>query len=319
MEHWPEVKREPEYQQLIRETFAKYKNKERLQYKRYLQSYHSLGDYLNWGEWKVYKESRTLKFDDKGIPTIKYGERFYYNPVTIAQYALKSHGLLIKGKISSELFFHSVDKLLELQAPNGAFLYPFAFSYHIQPLQPGWVSGMAQGQVLSVFARAFHLKKDRRYLHAGNQALSFLVIPITKGGTKDTLAHLDPSLKQYLFFEEYPLSPPTYTLNGFQFTLLGLYDWWKVTQSANPHHAQIAGEQFKNGMKTLKGLMKYYDIGGYTTYDLSHIIYRKEPKIAGYYHPIHIYLLHALYSITKDEECNLTMKRWISYLESPLS
>jgi hypothetical protein len=318
MEIWPKVKLKPDYKKMILEAFDKYTNKERLNYRVYLQEYDPIGDYLNWGSHKKFRQSRTLKYNQKGIPIVKHGNRFYYNPVTTSQYALTMYGKYLHGESTLQTFFHCADLLLSMQSANGSLPYSFTFSYYLQELKSGWVSGMAQGQALSVFARAYHLSRQMKYLEAGNRCLKFLLTPISKGGAMDSLAHLHPSLTNYIFFEEYPITPPAYTLNGFQFTLLGLYDWWKVANKSNADYSLLAENNFKQGIQTLKNILKYYDIGGYSTYDLSHIIYNREPKIAGYYHAIHIYLLHALHSITGEKVLKDVEALWTSYFTNSL-
>lgn len=174
---------------------------------------------------------------------------------------------------------------------------------------------MAQGQALSAYARAYEVTKDKKYLLKGNRCLAFLLKPIDKGGTLANLKDIHPSLTNYYIFEEYPVDPSSLTLNGFLFTLLGLYDWWKITLTANKKHALLAEKYFKEGIKTTKKILKYYDIGGYTTYDLAHVVYGMEPKIAGYYHAIHIYLLHALHSVTQEKVLDDYSKLWASYIK----
>ena len=51
-------------------------------------------DYLNYGKTKFFRESDRMRFDEWGIPMVKYGEKFYYNPVTVSQYALWLYGMV---------------------------------------------------------------------------------------------------------------------------------------------------------------------------------------------------------------------------------
>ena len=48
------------------------------------------------------------------------------------------------------------------------------------------------------------------------------------------------------FYEEYPTTKGNYTLNGFMFTLVGLYDYYKVTGN------ELAKELYDDGIETLK-------------------------------------------------------------------
>lgn len=84
---------------------------------------------------------------------------------------------------------------------------------------------MAQGVALSALARAYNATKDARYLEAGERSLAFISVEKKDGGAKTSLADLHPSLKGYVYFLEYQTEPDVYTLNGYMFALLGLYDW----------------------------------------------------------------------------------------------
>ncbi|MDU6878641.1 MAG: cell wall-binding repeat-containing protein [Clostridium botulinum] len=70
-------------------------------------------------------------------------------------------------------------------------------------------------------------------------------------------------------------------------------------------------------MKSLKQILKYYDIGGFTCYDLGYITKNREkPHIAVNYHGVHIYLLNALYSITNDRVLYDYYKLWKAYVDT---
>jgi hypothetical protein len=254
-----------------------------------------------------------LTFDSNGIPKVKYGNAFYYNPVTVSQYALTQYGQYINGNNQAkEKFLKAVDVLISLQENNGGFQYPFAWEYYLtgEIYSPGWFSGMAQGQSLSVLSRAYHLTNDVKYLEVGDKAFEFLIVPVNQGGVMATLSDLDPSLKEYIIFEEYLSEPNNYTLNGFMFTLLGLYDWTNI----NSPQSDEASLYFSKGLETLVKILPYYDIGGFTAYDLGHLSFDKNPHIGVNYHFIHIYLLHALHSITRNDHLFYYENRWSQYV-----
>lgn len=316
--HWPEVKRDPGFKQIVDDSLVAYEEQGR-DYRIGLQDYDVFGDYLNYGQWKNYSESQKLTFDDNGVPKVKYRENFYYNPVTITQYALANYGKWLNENagIAKEQFLTATDKLIDMQDESGAFRYNFPWKYYLtgETYQPGWVSGMAQGQALSALSRAYHLTKDMKYIDSGNKAIEFLVIPVEKGGTMSTLADLDPSLRDYIFFEEYVSIPNSYTLNGYMFALLGLYDWMEVTGEYQGSSNELAEFYFKSGIKTLINVLPYYDIGGFSAYDLGHMTFDKEPHVGVGYHAVHIYLLHALHSVTGQQELKYYEELWSSYVD----
>ncbi len=303
-------------QDLVNDAISRFP-KEARDFNLFLADYEPCGDYLNYGNNKeILFNFKELKFDNEGMPKVKYGEGYYYNPVTLAQYSLSVYGEYLKGENTKENFLKIADKLLTLQDSRGGFLYNFQWRYYLNnyDYKPGWVSAMAQGQALSVLARAYEITGNKKYLEAGNKALNFLITPISKGGVMANLGSLSSSLKNNIIFEEYISHVPTYTLNGFMFSLLGLYDWANVDDSNKKNTAE---KYFNEGIKSLTQILKYYDIGGFTCYDLGYITKNREkPHIAVNYHGVHIYLLNSLYSITNDRILYDYYKLWKAYVDT---
>lgn len=302
----------PPYECQVKQALADYKTFG-FSYKNNLQSYTVFGDWLNFGETENWDPS-DRHFDAEGLPRNNYGGRaLYYNPVDVSLYALSMHGRYIRGDSSArQRFFVAVRKLLLMQDPKGAFRYRFRWKYYLsgETYEPGWASGMAQGLALSVLARAYHLSGDPNYLNAGDKAFDFLVTKVSDGGVMNSMAELDPALSRYITFDEYPAKPSGYTLNGFMYAVLGIYDWSQVSHT----HAQEAKEYFRQGTETVKVILPYYDIGGFSAYDLGHITYHRRPNIGVNYHAVHIFLLHALASLTGDRTLKEYELRWASYV-----
>lgn len=243
---------------------------------------------------------------------INYGQEFQYNPVTISQFILSEYGKA-KNEDNKVKMLAGVDQLLALQSADGAFRYYFPYRHYtmVARYNPGWVSGMAQGVALSALARAYSTTKDPRMLDHGNRAVEFLKVPKSSGGPLVTLEDLDKSLDNYIFFEEYLTTPNVYTLNGYMFTLLGLYDWAEVTDSRE------ARSLFKSGMRTLEKLLPYYDIGEFSAYDLSFLTHERpnyltpaKPHAALRYHAVHITELSALSDITGNIIVKSYLEKW---------
>lgn len=312
-EVWPQVDKKPEYKDYVTEGLKSYRESN-INHRLRLCEYDYDKDYLNYGKTKFFRESDRMRFDKWGIPLVKYGEDFHYNPVTVSQYALALYGKYLDNHEFSQPFLDSVDRLILLQDSKGAFRYEFNWRYYLngEIFEPGWVSGMAQGQALSVLARAYIISGDEKYLNVGNKALDFLITPVSDGGTMYTMKDLHPSLDNYIIFEEYLAEPASYTLNGFMFTLLGLYDWSMVAKGEDKVTAKY---YFDEGIKTLKKILPYYDIGGISTYDLGYITYGAKPHVSASYHACHIHLLHALYEVTSEKVFFQYEQLWTSYVE----
>lgn len=268
--------------------------------------YSASGAYLDY-RLGMYSESERVKFDQAGLPMVKSGTEFYYNPVTLGQFALSAHA------DNAEIFLKVADKLVELQDVDGAFRYYFAFRHYTNSANyaPGWVSGMAQGVILSALSRAYLISNDERYLDAGKKAFDFLQVKHPHGPMTD-LGYLKVEWSDKIFFQEYLTEPHVYTLNGYMFTLLGIYDWANVTKSED---AKIL---FEKGFDTLLTILPFYDMGNFSAYDLSFITHRgqpvyldtRTPHVAARYHKVHIQLLNALRHITKNDTIAQFEAKW---------
>lgn len=305
-----------DYSEAITQAHRTYKEKGYV-WSKYMQLYRTDWDYLNMS-LRNFESNRIYK-DANGIPMVQYYGKHEYNPVTTAQWALAAHGRYVRSKKESDLkeFISLSDGLLNMQGSDGAFRYQFTFK---KPeldtvFKPGWTSAMSQGQALSVFSRAYSLTGNTKYLIAGQLSLNYLMTPKQKGGVLTDLSDISVNYKNYLFFEEYVTEKDNYTLNGFMFTLFGLYDWSQL-QTDRQYGQVIASESFRKGIQSLKLLLRKYDIGGFSTYDLSHLTMKKPPHIVPLYHSVHIYQLHALWTITHDQYLKNYSNKWTSYVEN---
>lgn len=312
----PEVRRRLEYRDLgaaKAKEFAEHK----LRPNELAKSYRADGPYYGYAKTRYFKTGGRVQVDEEGFPKIKYGDKYYYNPVTLAQQALAEYS---RDGGPTPKFLLAVDKLLTLQDERGAFLYPFKFRKyaHGEDYEPGWSSGMAQGQALSALARAWHLTRDERYLAAGKASLAFMQVIREQGGPSTTLAELDPLLSDHPFVMEYPATPAVYTLNGFMFAIQGVYDWSVL---ADPKSGGEAKKFFDQLIETLTIVLPYYDLGTFSSYDLSYITLktmpdgsRRKPHINAGYHAVHIEQLWALHFLTKRPILKETADRWLGYV-----
>lgn len=265
-----------------------------------------------------YRESERLQLDEEGIPKVRQQDEFHYNAVTVAQYALSTFGEYRRGQSSSEPFIKATDKLIDMMSEDGAFRY--SFPWHNgntgEVYEKGWISAMAQGHALSCFSRAYYLTKDPKYIEAGKKVYSFLILDKLQGGAMTSLGDLDERLSDKIFFEEYVSNPSSYTLNGYMFTLLGIYDWKILTETYPDLVGEnSAGKVFSDGIESLCYIIHLYDVGGFTNYDLGYMSFDVEPRLIPGYHAIHIELLHNLYSITQVPRLKEYEERWIEYIE----
>lgn len=167
---------------------------------------------------------------------------------------------------------------------------------------------MGQGHAISVLMRAYHHSGgDIQYLQAAVAGLQPFRVPSSQGGVFASF------LGKYSWYEEYPTHPPSFVLNGFIYSLLGLYDLMTVAPAA---YSKEAAGLFKQGMVALKAMLPLYDLGSGTSYDLRHFTLGVAPNIARWdYHTTHVNQLLLLTTLDDANILEITAKRWLGYLK----
>ena len=228
-----------------------------------------------------------------------------YNPDAIAQYALGCFELYLEsGKNNflnkfmnqAEWFMNNISML---DADVGVWYYRFDFEYY-EMLKNPWYTSLGQGHGISVLVRAWKITNDSKYLNVAHKAFVSYERSIDHPGG---ICFVDPD--NNLWFEEYVISKPTHILNGFIWSLWGLYDYWLATNNKNALHL------FNKGVKTLQANLYKYDNGIWSKYDLAQTTL---PSIAGgYYHKLHIEQLNVMYKLTGEDVFNEVSELWESY------
>ncbi|XP_067631602.1 D-glucuronyl C5-epimerase B [Eurosta solidaginis] len=203
---------------------------------------------------------------------------------------------------AAEWFLHNQD------SKSGGWPNPVKRSLNgFTELKAGWLSAMGQGHAISVLARAYyHSGGDKRYLKAAALGLKPFRVFSKDGGV------LAQFMDKYDWYEEYPTTPPSFVLNGFIYSLLGLYD---LNATAPLNIAKKAGELFSQGMNSLKKMLLLYDTGSGTSYDLRHLSLGTAPNLArDDYHATHVSQLLLLSTIDSDPLLMETAERWKGYM-----
>lgn len=150
--------------------------------------------------------------------------------------------------------------------------YNFALTLGPVELQPGWVSGMDQGQALALFS----LLGDREHadtlfetLHPGS--------PVIWTDSQD------------YWIEEYPADPPDHVINGHIFGLFGLWEYWRLTGSEEAETLLI------RGIETTRRWMPVF-LGDRIEYDTA----RTGRGILGSYYQLYIEQFSVLAGITGE-------------------
>jgi len=270
--------------------------------------YQPLGPYVTLYQKEPPHYKRFIKqyhFDPQGVPQVVIDGKPCYRAVALAQYGLAEYGYSLTGNTA----FHrkqcliSAKALLELQDDRGGWLYPFTSTHGRTKysLENGWYSAMAQGQAISLFARANALEPNPAYAEAAHRALAVLETPLEQGGVLTKIS----GRNDLVFYEEFPDFPAAHILNGFIFCLIGLYDGAQVFQD------QEAGRMFRQGIQTLKTILPLYDGDKLSSYDLVHAVNPpRNRNIDRKYHIIHVKLLQALDAIEPSDLFKFYIKKW---------
>ena len=234
----------------------------------------------NTGEWL--RITRDVSNDlEKMINILKKSsssKRTRHN-VRVTGLQFSGHGQVTNISVSPEehlrMFLHGADWFVANQdAETGGWTTPVIFNKERRKypgaaeVGEGWVGAMCQGQAISVLVRAFHQSGEEKYLQAAENAAKVFSIPSSRGGVKAVF------LDKYPWYEEYPTNPPTFILNGFMYSLLGLFDL-KSVSSRN-----LAASLYKSGIESLAALLPLYDSGASTFYDLRHFTMKTGPKVS---------------------------------------
>jgi hypothetical protein len=132
-----------------------------------------------------------------------------------------------------------------------AWEYMFQFDGGLPP----WTSGLSQGTAIQVLARAWSETHEPQYLTAAQQALG-----IFKAGPSAGVRVATPGGAHYL---EYTYAPGERILNGFVQSLVGLYEYAKLT--GDPVGQQL----FEAGDAQARVEVPLYDTGAWSKYDQS--------------------------------------------------
>nr|SVE76253.1 EOG090X0272 [Daphnia longispina] len=269
---------------------------------------YGMGDCQNWKKF-----TRDLHIDlVKGHVLSGRGKKLSRTKLRIHHLLLKGNGQLDNLTLASsnhmDMFYSSADWLVRHQDSSGG--WPIGVKRKIASgradLDPGWYSAMGQGQAMSLLMRAFYRSGKPHYLESALKGMQPFSKSSTEGGVRAYF------MNQYPWYEEYPTVPPSFVLNGFIYSLIGLYDVVSLAPLNQVGDAQLL---FDQGMHSLKKLLPLFDTGSGSVYDLRHFTLGLAPNIARWdYHSTHINQLLLLSTIDSDPILTNVAERWISYM-----
>lgn len=243
--------------------------------------------------------------DENGIPYCIEGDQKKYYIVTIIQYALICYDCITNDKdiVNNKIKFLNCINWLETKKEvyNNAFVFRSEENRNYG-LESGWISGMYQGQAISLYLRAFQLTGAKSYLDTAEMIFNSFNIEFSEGGFKRVDDH------GYLWFEEYPTKNPSYVLNGFIYSMFGLLDFYRVTGNTQ---SKIMWDEC---VKTVEYNLFKYDVWYWSVYD------QLKKELVSYYYQknVHIPLMKILYSLTGKSIFGYYAKKWERNINNPL-
>lgn len=212
------------------------------------------------------------------------------------------------------------------------------WEYYDVPDRPGIVrpgaSGMAQGRMAQLMAKAYHETGHRRFAVAARGALRAFAVPVDRGGV---LSDVDPGRRRAAWYVEraYPGASPWRgaALNGFMVTLLNLHATAPLLTSrprplttgprserARPRargavaSGRMATALARRGERTLRRYLPLHDTGRWSIYGLltPGWTWRAHLADAGY-HCYHVTLLRQLQAQAPGYGFGTVARRWGGY------
>lgn len=251
----------------------------------------------------IEKEEYSL-FDEERVPYLKMRGLKIYSPIVIIQYGLMSFDLYCDKKEEKDLIVLK-RMLLWLEENKSTFKDSIVWrssSNQQYNLPDGWVSGMYQGQAISLYLRAYQLFNNITYLETAKKIYNSFKYDFNEGGFK--------RIDEFgcIWFEEYPTTKPSYVLNGFIYSMLGILDYHRVTGD------ESAKALWNSCVNTLKINLGKYDVWYWSVYDQL-----KEQLVSYYYQKnVHIPLMQIMFELTNEAIFDKYALKWDRNLKNPL-
>ncbi|PMG46280.1 hypothetical protein BCU91_19590, partial [Shewanella sp. 10N.286.52.B9] len=222
--------------------------------------------------------------DSTGVPRNKLSDgKYVYFPIAIAQkaIALYENNNVEEFLLLADWFVNSVDR-------NGGY---DCWSSSNKDTITNY-SSMAQGQALSVLYRAYKETNEEKYLSTANLVYSCLM---------NEHNNISIHTKNGIVFDETPKKNRAIILNGWIFTLWGIFDYEKMVTVENKDNSFASLSEF------LAEELDNFNCGYWSLY--SDDAYISSP----FYHNLHIAQLQSMYILTGIDKYKNHAELYISY------
>jgi hypothetical protein len=262
--------------------------------------------FLDLKSFHKFAHSGYCTFNTNGISLIDYDKIFSlyknvsgksfgknYNITAICQIAIASMQLYLEFNDEKYLkeFEINVNWLFKNSRINDECAYwDYNFYFPSYRLKPPFQSGMAQGLVLSTLIYSYSYKNSQE---------TFDLITKTFNSFLNESSSFVLNHNKQIWFEEYPSQPSSFVLNGFIFAMIGIWDYYILTNDTR------AKNIFDNCVYSLKCNLKTYDMFFWSRYD------RFPGRTASFeYHNLHIDQLNYLYKISNEKTFLFYAIKW---------
>ncbi len=231
---------------------------------------------------------------ETGIPTYERKGVQYFHPVVVAQQALRQ---LASFEITNNpIYLERAEKmaaalLTHSTLSRGAMWFPYEFDFALhgevnETAEAPWYSGMAQGQALSLFSRLYEV--TRKVPYAVNAVAVFNSLALVGISEDPWVSRL---VDGFYWIEEYPTPVPDKTLNGYLFSIIGLYDFYQALE--DPRSLLYMRAALTTISQALPNFRSEKEISHYC---LTHLVQSER------YHELHIEQLNYMSDIVDTNE-----------------
>lgn len=266
-----------------------------------------LGNYYINLNLSLGEDFSEYEFSQEGIPLTRFHRKpdWQHNPITVCQYGLHHFNKYLReqDERSKEIFLIQANWLVENaeRGANDSIVWHYRVDIPFYKITAPWISGMAQGEAISVLLRAHQLTGEQKFIDTAQGAWKIFQVPAHDGGVISYFPDNRPII------EEYPSTEMmTGVLNGCISAVFGVYDFAQYLDDKQ------ADQFFHKLIDSLKHNLNRYDCGYWSYYD------QKPPMrlTSKAYHRLHIEQLKVLYEITGDVIFKNYGGRWQRYLKS---
>jgi hypothetical protein len=222
----------------------------------------------------------------------------FYNPAFVAWYGLMAMERYTRGDSTGLDIFKLQSEWLIRNAvhrSDGSIVWPFPVDVREGKctLKAPWASAMIQGLAISALVRARRLGwESKAVIPLCKAATNVYRLDVADGGVRSRE-------RGWVLYEEYPGYPSARILDGFLFSLLGLYDLWVETEEPE------VGRLFEEGIAGLVHNIQHWNYKDKWTWYGSHS-YLCPP----HYHKLNRMLLAAIAHLTGEIALHRAVELW---------